>query len=247
MAQFSYLLCLAIGFSEPAAEDTDRGDFPAALRDVPALLFGSERSLGPEGIQSQPEPPSAGLGVVIEYTKSHVDARRERDAQRRAKQLMVHLAPERVKIYSANLPPADGDLFDKPLPSNELAVLCDGMEEETLGSTTTWTFTGNVQLQASRFLIFCCHQATVTRTSEHLLLTVSGGRDYSDDLTGLDVTELQLSHPEGQVLLAGERAPEEPHDLAAASLFPSARIRVRLSDGKYLVRMGADATTPLNK
>lgn len=233
MALLSGLVCIAFCFTEPSVQEPRTVIGPVADVDdpIPASLFAPGSFLN--------ELP-ADLEQAVETARQF---RINQDIERRAKQLLVHLTSDRLRVFTANRPPQDQDLLDRVLSHEELVVICDGMDEDQLEGKTVWTFTGNVLLYASRLMIFC-HEARIIRNEDDFVLRISGGPDFPNDRDFPEKFERQPTHAAGSAILAGGREADEPHSYSSATVFSSGKVRIKLHDGNYVVKMEQATKNP---
>ncbi|MEK6257373.1 MAG: hypothetical protein AABP62_02030 [Planctomycetota bacterium] len=238
MALMHVFVCLAVISAEPTAINTNAG-----VADAPAVPI----SLVDPNDFLKVLPP--GLTNSIKLARDRVNRaeqqQNEKYFDRRAKQLLVHLTPTQVRVFTANRLPEDKDLLDRVLPPDELAITCDGMEQLNVDGKQTWKFVGNTRLHATKIMA-TCHEVRIRRDDEHIHMTISGGRDWSEDPNEWQEMERQPTHPEGAVCVMSNRNPNEPHSYESGIVFRSALLRLKLQDGGFLIKTNAAPSPQLN-
>ncbi|MDB5348011.1 MAG: hypothetical protein JWP89_6388 [Schlesneria sp.] len=169
---------------------------------------------------------------VLNQAKQIRQKRIDQYSTRMEKQVACHLTPAGIKVYTPNRPVEDKDLFDRVLPANELAVLCDALDQTTVDGKPTWKFIGNVCLHATRVSIFC-HELTVTQDKELLVMDISGGREF-DPLSPPPALP-ELSAPDGNAFIVTERKADKPFEFEGCIAFRAGQLKQKLDTGAYSV------------
>lgn len=163
---------------------------------------------------------------------------REQQIARAQKQILVYLTPSGVKVFTPNRPSQDKDLLDRVPPTNEVMIVCDGVEQSNIGGKPAWKCTGNVRLHATKVTAFC-HEVTVTQDAEFLLFEISGGGDPD---AVLPVSEEPTS-PQGNALVMSERGSNEPYRFDGGVTFHAGQVKQQVATGAYIISIKSDSTS----
>jgi hypothetical protein len=169
---------------------------------------------------------------VLSHGKQVRQKRMEQHVARTAKQVLVHFAPSGVKVYTPNRPAEDKDLLDRILPPDELAIVCDGLEQSTTDGKTTWRFVGNVHLVATKAIVFC-HEVKLTPDAGSLQMEISGGRD--GDLSSPPGRLDELTSPAGNSIVFTDRSFVRPYEFGGGISFRAGQLKQKVDTGDYVV------------
>lgn len=158
-------------------------------------------------------------------------------------QILVHLTPGEVHVFTSNRPPEDKDLLDRVLPTDELTVLCDSVSHLTVNGKFAWKLVGNVRLQSTRMMIKC-HEVVVTRDTKSLTMVVSGG----DAVDASEAEKKRLkTESDGTVMVCRERRRDEPWSFESVLQCRTATIEQLFETGGTRTTIGAFGNSPSRK